>query len=154
MEPDRRILIVDTDRPTLFALTEALRLRLGTLSIDTAGSGEMAAALTASFRYHIIIYLCDMPGSADEALAVFSQWRQFLPRETLILRAGPKLRDRSLESVGSWKCLRGPDGVLESPIDLEHFLTVVQAAWSERGTRYNLNHATTFAAEQQTALSA
>ena len=72
-----RVLIVDDDLALLQALSEALRLRVGEVTVDTADSGAAALDRIAARDYDAIVTDIKMPGMDGLAL---------LPRSG---RAGP-----------------------------------------------------------------
>src|SRR2546427_11445746 len=57
-----RVLVVDDDPALLQALPEALRLRMESVTVDTADSGEGALNLIAARDYDVIVTDIKMPG--------------------------------------------------------------------------------------------
>ena len=114
------ILIVDDDRATLLAMSEALRLKLGTLSIDTAGSAAMAVTLLERSLYDLVI--CDVRMPNGDGLLVLKQARRLQPQcPVALMTAGGS-------DAEHLAMLQGAYAFIEKPIDLDRFITMVQVA--------------------------
>src|SRR5437867_7308824 len=81
-----RVLIVDDDAALLQALTEALRLRMGVVTVDTADSAAAALDRIAARDYDAIVTDIKMPGM--DGLALLAEIRAHRPDTPTLMITG------------------------------------------------------------------
>jgi DNA-binding NtrC family response regulator len=119
------VLLVDDDPATLLALAEALRLRLNTIRIDTAGSVDAALPLMQASAYDVVIADIIMPGR--DGFNLLGSIKDAWPSVPVLLM-----------TAGSLDCeetalLRGAYAFLSKPIDVNRLVRVIQAASGKPG---------------------
>jgi two-component system nitrogen regulation response regulator NtrX len=115
-----RILVIEDNPPGLLALSEALRIKLPGMLVDTAGSAESGLAQLASDQYECVI--CDvlMPGLDGIELLAFV--RQHQPELSVVMvTAGEFVREAEALSKGAF-------AFLPKPLDLDLLLRTVREA--------------------------
>jgi DNA-binding NtrC family response regulator len=115
-----QFLIVDDDPAGLLALSEALQVRLqGSIVVDTAPETAAALRYLAVKRYDIA--LCDVRMPGRDGIALLRQITARWPSVRVIMvTAGEGKEEQALYS--------GAYAFLHKPIDIDHLLTVVEAA--------------------------
>jgi two-component system, NtrC family, response regulator AtoC len=115
-----RLLVVDDDVATLMALSDALRLRLPDMDVETASSAERALILTAAERFDIILSDVRMPGM--DGMTLLKEIKALSPDTIVVLMSGcgSHYRDEALR-LGAWS-------FVEKPFDIDTPMTSVRRA--------------------------
>jgi DNA-binding NtrC family response regulator len=114
-----RILLVDDDEATLLGLSDALRLRLGKVMLDTATSGDLAIEHLASEAHDLIISDILMPGT--DGVLFLKEAQRLRPGVPVILVTGHPDREEAALYGGAY-------AFLEKPLNMPPFISVVRAA--------------------------
>jgi DNA-binding NtrC family response regulator len=116
----RTILLIDDDPASLLALSEALRLRLGNVSVDTVDSAEDALVAMTKKDYHLIISDVIMP--AMNGLAFLTEARRRQPHlQVILITAGDIQVEPEAMALGAHT-------FVAKPLDVDRFIPVVAAA--------------------------
>ena len=116
----RPILIVDDDTATLLALTETLRLRLDSVTIETAESANAAIDRIHTTLHSVIVCDVVMPGA--DGLILLKEAQRLRPEVPVILMTAGAI-DHEASALYS-----GAYAFLEKPLNIDHFISVVSAA--------------------------
>jgi DNA-binding NtrC family response regulator len=114
-----RLLVVDDDQATLLALSEALRLRLGNVAIETATSSECAIAKMSCDPYDLVI--CDIVMPGTDGLVFLKESRRLYPETPVILVTGRPGSEEATQFSGAF-------AFFEKPLEIRGFVDVVRAA--------------------------
>src|SRR5256886_16749993 len=95
-----RVLIVDDDSDLLQALPEALRLRMGEVTVDTADSGPAALDRIAARDYDAIVTDIKMPGM--DGLELLAEIRTHRPDTPTLMITGHGQRDLVIQALRDW----------------------------------------------------
>lgn len=114
-----RLLVVDDDQATLLALSEALRLRLGNVAIETATSSECAIAKMSCDPYDLVI--CDIVMPGTDGLAFLKESRRLYPETPVILVTGRPGSEEATQFSGAF-------AFFEKPLEIRGFVDVVRGA--------------------------
>src|SRR5467141_5278072 len=109
------VLIVDDDPALLQALPEALRLRIGGLTVDTADSAAAALERIAARDYNAIVTDIKMPGM--DGFALLDQIRARRPDTPTLMITGHGERALAVKALR-----RGACDFVQKPIDREYFV--------------------------------
>ena len=120
------VLIVDDDPALLEALPEALRLRLGELTIETCDSAPDALAKIAVADYDAIVTDIKMPGM--DGLALLDEIRKVRPETPTLLITGHGEHDLAVQALR-----RGAYDYIQKPIDRDYFTASLSRAIEKRG---------------------
>lgn len=120
-----RILVVDNDKTFLYALSEALRIRLEVVEVDTCHSARRALEQLETIDYDTVVTEVKMP--AMDGLELLTAIRQRRPQTPTILITGydeyhlavRALRDKAYD-------------ILQKPLDWDYFLPVLKSAIQTR----------------------
>jgi two-component system nitrogen regulation response regulator GlnG len=116
-----RILIVDDDLALLQALPEALQLRMGGLTVDTADSAAAALDRIAAQDYNAIVTDIKMPGMDGFALLAEIQARR--PDTPTLMITGHGERALAVKALR-----RGACDFVQKPIDRDYFVASLARA--------------------------
>jgi two-component system response regulator HupR/HoxA len=114
-----RLLVVDDDQATLLALSEALRLRLGNVAIETATSSECAIAKMSCDPYDLVI--CDIVMPGTDGLVFLKESRRLYPETPVILVTGRPGSEDATQFSSAF-------AFFEKPLEIRGFVDVVRAA--------------------------
>jgi two-component system, OmpR family, phosphate regulon sensor histidine kinase PhoR len=120
-----RILIVDDDPALLEALPEALRLRMGELSVETCDSAPHALGKIAGEDYDAIVTDIKMPGM--DGLALLDEIRTVRPDTPTLLITGHGEHDLAVQALR-----RGAYDYVPKPIDRDYFTASLGRAIEKR----------------------
>jgi DNA-binding NtrC family response regulator len=116
-----RVLIVDDDLPLLQALPEAIQLRMGAVTVDTADSATAALERISAQDYDAIVTDIKMPGM--DGLSLLGEIRRRQPDTPTLMITGHG------EHVLAVHALRGGAyDFIQKPIDREYFVASLQRA--------------------------
>src|SRR5438094_6310033 len=116
-----RVLIVDDDPALLQALPQALRLRMGGVTVETADSAAAALDRIAALDYDAIVTDIKMPGM--DGLGLLAEIRGRQPDTPTLMITGHGEYDLAL------RCLRGGAyDFIQKPIDRDHFVASLHRA--------------------------
>ena len=116
-----RVLIVDDDPALLQALPQALRLRMGGVTVETADSAAAALDRIAARDYDAIVTDIKMPGM--DGLGLLAEIRGRQPDTPTLMITGHGEYDLAL------RCLRGGAyDFIQKPIDRDHFVASLHRA--------------------------
>ena len=116
-----RILIVDDDPALLQALPQALRLRMGGVTVETADSAAAALDRIAAGDYDAIVTDIKMPGM--DGLGLLAEIRGRQPDTPTLMITGHGEYDLAL------RCLRGGAyDFIQKPIDRDQFVASLHRA--------------------------
>jgi DNA-binding NtrC family response regulator len=118
-----RILLVDDDPASVFALYETLRNGLRTARLDSATYAPTAIRMLSATSYDVIITDVVMPNM--DGLAVLQAARWLRPTVPVILVTG-QAQDREEAALYG-----GAYAFLEKPVDPDAFLATVRAALAQ-----------------------
>src|SRR5438445_4349282 len=110
-----RVLIVDDDPALLQALPEALRLRMESVTVDTADSGEAALDLIAARDYDVIVTDIKMPGL--DGIELLAEIRTRWPDTPTLMITGHGEHDFVVEALRG-----GAYDFIQKPIDRDFFV--------------------------------
>jgi DNA-binding NtrC family response regulator len=125
-----RVLIVDDDPALLHALPEALRLRMGGVTVDTADSAVAALDCIAALDYDAIVTDIKMPGM--DGFALLSEIRARRPDTPTLMITG---HGEHALAIGALR--GGAYDFIQKPIDRDYFVASLRRAieMSELGRR-------------------
>ncbi len=109
------VLIVDDDPALLQALPEALRLRMGGLTVDTADSVAAALRQIAARDYNAIVTDIKMPGM--DGFALLDEIRARQPDTPMLIITGHGERALAIEALRKGAC-----DFVQKPIDRDYFV--------------------------------
>jgi len=112
------VLIVDDDPALLQALPEALRLRMGGLTVDTADSAAAALERIAARDYNAIVTDIKMPGM--DGFALLDQIRARQPDTPTLMITGHGERALAVKALR-----RGACDFVQKPIEREYFVALL-----------------------------
>jgi two-component system sensor histidine kinase/response regulator len=133
-----RILIVDDDTALLEALPEALRLRMGGVTVETADSAAAALERIAQREYDAIVTDIKMPGM--DGLELLDEIRVRRPDTPTLIITGHGENELVVHALRG-----GARDFIQKPIDRDYFCAALYRAIRE-------HVATRQAKERQTAL--
>jgi PAS domain S-box-containing protein len=119
------VLIVDDDPALLEALPEALRLRMGELTVETCDSAPDALARIAVEDYDAIITDIKMPGM--DGLALLDEIQKVRPETPTLLITGHGEHDLAIQALR-----HGAYDYIQKPIDREYFTASLSRAIEKR----------------------
>ena len=115
------VLIVDDDPALLEALPEALRLRMGGVTVETAESAAAALDRMAARDYDAILADIKMPGM--DGLALLSEIRRRQPDTPILMITGHGDYDLAVRALRG-----GAYDFIQKPIDREHVVASLHEA--------------------------
>jgi two-component system, sensor histidine kinase and response regulator len=133
-----RVLIVDDDTALLEALPEALRLRMGGVTVETADSAASALERIGEREYDAIVTDIKMPGM--DGLELLEEIRSRRPETPTLIITGHGDNDLVVHALRG-----GARDFIQKPIDRDYFVAALYRAIRE-------HVATRRAKEQQGAL--
>src|SRR5258705_7481559 len=116
-----RVLIVDDDLALLQALPEALRLRMGQVTVDTADSAAAALDRIAARDYDAIVTDIKMPGM--DGLELLAEIRTQRPDTPTLMITGHGEHDLVVEALRG-----GAYDFIRKPIDRDYLVAVLRRA--------------------------
>lgn len=120
-----QILVVDDDKTFLYALSEALRIRLKAVEVDTCHSARGALDKLETVDYDVVVTDVKMPSM--DGLELLATIQQRWPQTPTILISS---YDEYHLAVRSW---RGKAyDILQKPLDWDYFLPVLKSAIQTR----------------------
>jgi PAS domain S-box-containing protein len=122
---DATVLIVDDDPALLEALPEALRLRMGELTVETCDSAPNALAKIAVEDYDAIVTDIKMPGM--DGLALLDEIQKVRPETPTLLITGHGEHDLAVQALR-----RGAYDYIQKPIDRDYFQASLSRAIEKR----------------------
>ena len=114
-----RVLIVDDDPALLQALPEALRLRMGGVTVDTADSAAAALDWIAARDYDAIVSDIKMPGM--DGFALLSEIRARRPDTPTLMITG---HGEHALAIGALR--GGAFDFIQKPVDVDHLLLLLR----------------------------
>jgi signal transduction histidine kinase len=123
-----RVLIVDDDVTLLDALSEALVLRMGPISIDTCERALSALKKLAGNDYDAIISDIKMPGM--DGLTFLSHVRETFPDIPTLLITGHGQLDLAVQALRT-----GAFDLIQKPLDRDHLTAALNRAIETRRLR-------------------
>jgi len=133
-----RVLIVDDDPALLQALPESLRLRIESVTVDTADSGRAALELITSMEYDAIVTDIKMPGT--DGLTLLGEIRTRWPDTPTLVITGHGDHALAIDALRG-----GAYDFIQKPIDREYLVSSLRRAIQIAALRHQ-------AKEQQLAL--
>jgi two-component system, sensor histidine kinase and response regulator len=118
------VLIVDDDLALLEALPEALRLRMGGVTVETADSAAAALARMADRNYDVIVTDIRMPGM--DGLKLLEEIRTRQPDTPTLIITGHGDNDLVVHALRG-----GARDFIEKPIDRDYFVAALYRAIRE-----------------------
>src|SRR5256885_17150537 len=115
MTPPAHVLIVDDDPALLQALPEAIQLRMGGLTVDTADSAAAALERIAGQDYSAIVTDIKMPGT--DGFALLAEIRALRPDTPTLMITGHGERALAVKALR-----RGACDFVQKPIDRDYFV--------------------------------
>ena len=126
MPRDMRLLIIDDDPASLYAMVEAIRERMDSIVIDTALSATAALERLSEQRYDCV--LCDVLMPRMDGMEFLAMARRIYPKTAVILMsAGDQtVRDVALE--------KGAFTFFPKPLDIDRVMAALALAaeWTRR----------------------
>ena len=116
-----RVLIVDDDLALLQALPESLRLRIESVTVDTADSGRAALELITSMEYDAIVTDIKMPGT--DGLTLLGEIRTRWPDTPVLMITGHGEHALAIQALRG-----GAYDFIQKPIDRDHFVAALSRA--------------------------
>jgi len=116
-----RVLIVDDDPALLQALPEALRLRMGGVTVDTADSAAAALHRIAARDYDAIVADIKMPGM--DGLALLTEIRMRQPDTPTLIITGHGEHALAIEALRG-----GAYDFIQKPIDRDYIVAALHRA--------------------------
>ena len=113
-----RVLIVDDDVALLEALPEALRLRLGGVTVETADSAAAALDRIADRDYDAIVTDITMPGM--DGLKLLDEIRTRKPDTPTLIITGHEDNDLVVHALRG-----GARDFIQKPIDRDYFVAAL-----------------------------
>jgi two-component system, NtrC family, C4-dicarboxylate transport response regulator DctD len=133
-----RVLIVDDDTALLQALPASLRLRIESVTVDTADSGRAALELITTMEYDAIVTDIKMPGT--DGLALLDEIRTRWPDTPTLVITGHGDHALAIDALRG-----GAYDFIQKPIDREYFVASLRRAIQIAASRHQVK-------EQQVAL--
>src|SRR2546426_8068206 len=115
------VLVVDDDPALLAALSEALRLRMAGVTVDTADSGAAALDRIAAREYDAIVIDIKMPGM--DGLALLAEIRTRRPDTPVLMITGHGEHALAIHALRG-----GAYDFIQKPIDRDHFVAALRRA--------------------------
>jgi two-component system sensor histidine kinase/response regulator len=125
------VLIVDDDLALLEALPEALRLRMGGVTVETADSAAAALDRMADQNYDAIVTDIRMPGM--DGLKLLEEIRTRQPDTPTLIITGHGDNDLVVHALRS-----GARDFIQKPIDRDYFVAALYRAIREHVTTRKL----------------
>src|SRR5437879_6773775 len=122
------VLIVDDDPALLQALPQALRLRMGGVTVETADSAAAALERIAVQDYDAIVTDIKMPGM--DGLALLAEIRTRRPDTPTLIITGHGENELVVGALRGGAC-----DFIHKPIDREYFIAALQRAMATREAR-------------------
>jgi two-component system, NtrC family, response regulator HydG len=119
------VLIVDDDRALLEALPEALRLRMGGVTVETVDSAAAALERIAARDYDAIVTDIKMPGM--DGLELLAEIRRRCPDTPTLMITGHGENDLIVGALRGGAC-----DLIHKPIDREYFIAALRRAMERR----------------------
>src|SRR5437773_4027560 len=119
------VLIVDDDLTLLEALPEALRLRMGGVTVETADSAAVALERIAARDYDAIVADIKMPGM--DGLELLTEIRTRWPDTPTPMATGHGEAERVVGALRGGAC-----DFIHKPIDRDYLVTALQRAMATR----------------------
>src|SRR5438552_2834562 len=116
-----QVLIVDDDLALLQALPEALRLRMGEVTVDTADSAPAALDRIAARDYDAIVTDIKMPGM--DGLELLAEIRTRWPDTPTLMITGHGEHDLVVDALRA-----GAYDFIQKPIDRDYFVASLRRA--------------------------
>src|SRR2546422_946274 len=132
------VLIVDDDPALLQALPQALRLRMGGVTVETADSAAAALERIAVQDYDAVVTDIKMPGM--DGLALLAEIRTRRPDTPTLMITAHGENDLVVGALRGGAC-----DFIQKPIDREYFIAALHRAMATREARRRVK-------EQQLAL--
>jgi two-component system, sensor histidine kinase and response regulator len=129
-----RILIVDDDLTLLDALSEALVLRMGPITIDTCDNGAAALKKLAENDYDAIISDIKMPGM--DGLTLLARLSEIVPDIPTLLITGHGELDLAIRALRA-----GAFDLVQKPLDRDHLIAALKRAIETRRLRREVKEA-------------
>lgn len=104
------VLLVDDSKPFLLAISEAVRVALPEVRVDTAESAERALELLTAMAYDVVVTDVTMP--SKDGLTFLSEARSIHPDTSFILLTGKEEREIAVEALR-----KGASDLLQKPVD-------------------------------------
>jgi two-component system, sensor histidine kinase and response regulator len=118
-----RILLIEDDPAALMALAEGLAQRLRDVALSSARDCETALSFLSDKHYDAVI--SDIRMSGLDGIALLRQVRERWPHIPVVLITGCE-RKREEEALYG-----GAFAFIEKPVDLDHLVSVIQAAMAK-----------------------
>lgn len=116
-----RVLIVDDDQALLEALPEAVRLRMGGVTVETAGSAAAALDRLAAGHYDAIVTDIKMPGM--DGLTLLAEIQKRRPDTPTLIITGHGENDLVVKALRG-----GAYDFIQKPIDRDYFVAALYRA--------------------------
>jgi DNA-binding NtrC family response regulator len=116
-----RVLIVDDDPALLQALPQALRLRMGAVTVETADSAVAALDRIAAQDYDAIVTDIKMPGM--DGLALLAEIRTRRPDTPTLIITGHGENELVVRALRA-----GASDFIQKPIDRDYFVAALDRA--------------------------
>ena len=116
-----RVLIVDDDTALLQALPESLRLRIESVTVDTADSGRAALELITSMEYDAIVTDIKMPGT--DGITLLAEVRTRWPDTPTLVITGHGDHALAIDALRG-----GAYDFIQKPIDRDYFVSSLRRA--------------------------
>jgi two-component system sensor histidine kinase/response regulator len=116
-----RVLIVDDDPALLLALPQALRLRMGGVTVETADSAMAALERIAVLDYDAIVTDIKMPGM--DGLALLAEIRKRRPDTPTLIITGHGENELVVHALRG-----GAVDFIQKPIDRDYFVAALYRA--------------------------
>ncbi|PYM84079.1 MAG: hypothetical protein DME09_09300 [Candidatus Rokuibacteriota bacterium] len=113
------VLVVDDDLALLQALPEALRLRMGGVTVDTADSGAAALDRIAARDYDAIVVDIKMPGM--DGLELLAEIRGRRPDTPILMITGHGEHALAIQALRGGAC-----DFIQKPIDRDDFVAALR----------------------------
>jgi DNA-binding NarL/FixJ family response regulator len=120
-----RLLLVSKDPLALAGISNAVRLRLPEVAIETASSAERALMLLAATDVDIIVFPVPMPDM--DALAFLKEAKALRPESLAFVVGHPGDHDLRHTAMRN-----GADGFIEQPIIIDRFIPILCQAIADR----------------------
>jgi two-component system nitrogen regulation response regulator GlnG len=118
---DSRVLIVDDDPALLQALPEALRLRMSSVTVETADSAATALDRIADHDYDAIVTDIKMPGM--DGLTLLAKIRAIRPDTPTLMITGHGEHALAIDALRG-----GAYDFIQKPLDREYFIASLRRA--------------------------
>lgn len=123
-----RVLIIDDDPALLDSLSEALRLRMAGVTIETADSGAIALEQVASQAFDAVVTDIKMPGI--DGVDLLAQVRAFRPDMPVLMITGYPEEGLAIQALRG-----GAYDIIRKPIDRDFFISTLNRAIVEHVER-------------------